>query len=596
MGATSSSFAICPQYDKELDSSPEVSSTPTDVPPAIDLYTATGTSSTSSIDEATCSTDTASSYCEQPQISDDAEGPSRKRTTIENLPEEVLIKVLAAVNATAESPLDVVLPSMISRRWRRASRDREVLKRTGRYGVSLRARQWCEGAYLFLRRLCENGCLEAAFMLAMILFYCIPGAQFEGGRLLMHSAREGHASSLHAASILSFNGSGLGASHKDVKMGVALCARAAALGHTDAMRELGHCLLDGYGVQQDTQEGWRMLLEAQAAELAPEAYQLSTRSHDDSSRSADSSSGSPRSPFVRQRPYDYFSSAAAAKANNASPFGNAMALGAAEQEGAVQMLLARDWRVAPASPIESASASSDHGAVAAAGDDEMSDDVASAAPVSAPARAAPSPVALVEPAAARKPAAAFSPTSDEDSAGKQALVQKLLMAMASGSFRLTEEHLKSLQPALSVLQTSLRPAPMHPAHVFISEWRQLRGLKSSTADVHTCASPCIGASHAAASAGSACGSAHAVAGTSVCSRATCGRPETRPMEFWRCSTCWQACYCSRSCQLHDWRERHGKECSPVNNGGDAVAAAAMAAATLGVAVAAGAEEQGDNEE
>ncbi|KAL2454185.1 F-box protein [Abeliophyllum distichum] len=50
--------------------------------------------------------------------------------------------------------------------------------------------------------------------------------------------------------------------------GVALCARAAVFGHIDALRELGHCLQDGYGVKQNIGEGRRFLVLANARELA----------------------------------------------------------------------------------------------------------------------------------------------------------------------------------------------------------------------------------------------------------------------------------------------------------------------------------------
>ncbi|KAL2490898.1 F-box protein [Abeliophyllum distichum] len=50
--------------------------------------------------------------------------------------------------------------------------------------------------------------------------------------------------------------------------GVALCARVAFLGHIDALRELGHCLQDGYGVKKNIGEGHRFLVQANARELA----------------------------------------------------------------------------------------------------------------------------------------------------------------------------------------------------------------------------------------------------------------------------------------------------------------------------------------
>ena len=67
-----------------------------------------------------------------------------------------------------------------------------------------------------------------------------------------------HASSLHSLAIIQINGSGGTRKDKNLKNGASLCAKAAALAHVDAMRELGHCL----------PEGRRLLLEANAREAA----------------------------------------------------------------------------------------------------------------------------------------------------------------------------------------------------------------------------------------------------------------------------------------------------------------------------------------
>ena len=77
-----------------------------------------------------------------------------------------------------------------------------------------------------------------------------------------------HAPALHSLAVIQFNGSGGSKDDKDLRAGVALCARAAFLGHIDALRELGHCLQDGYGVRQNVMEGRRFLVQANARELA----------------------------------------------------------------------------------------------------------------------------------------------------------------------------------------------------------------------------------------------------------------------------------------------------------------------------------------
>lgn len=82
------------------------------------------------------------------------------------------------------------------------------------------------------------------------------------------AAINSHAPSLYSLAVIQFNGSGGLKTDKDLRAGVALCARAAFLGHIDALRELGHCLQDGYGVRQNIAEGRRFLVQANARELA----------------------------------------------------------------------------------------------------------------------------------------------------------------------------------------------------------------------------------------------------------------------------------------------------------------------------------------
>lgn len=77
-----------------------------------------------------------------------------------------------------------------------------------------------------------------------------------------------HAPSLYSLAVIQFNGSGGIKTDKDLRAGVALCTRAAYLGHVDACKELGHCLQDGYGVRRNVTEGRRLLVQANARELA----------------------------------------------------------------------------------------------------------------------------------------------------------------------------------------------------------------------------------------------------------------------------------------------------------------------------------------
>ncbi|KAL2489185.1 F-box protein [Forsythia ovata] len=68
--------------------------------------------------------------------------------------------------------------------------------------------------------------------------------------------------------IFIFNGSGGSKNNKDLRTGVALSTRATFMGHIDAIRELGHCLQDGYGAKQNIAEGHRFFVQANARKLA----------------------------------------------------------------------------------------------------------------------------------------------------------------------------------------------------------------------------------------------------------------------------------------------------------------------------------------
>lgn len=371
-------------------------------------------------------------------------------------------------------------------------------------------------------------------MLAMILFYCIPEAQFEGGRLLMCSARQGHAASLHAASILSFNGSGMGQQHKDVKMGVALCARAAALGHSEAMRELGHCLLDGYGVRQDVQAGWRMFLEAQAAELAPRSSHL----QDLSSLVA----------AARKRKSDE-NIRGSKRLRVDGSLGSTQAINPAAQDVALLSFLGAEKRVEPSQQPR----------------DAVQQVFRFKASNSCPSR-----VVFKKANGFKSKCPAYSTfpkqlkqeqwkpqqlEQKDQLATKTSVILKLLSAVKSGSFSLSPPNIAALQPVLTGAQTSLLSADVHPAYSFIKEWFSTRPVVKTESEFSGCTTNKNGASVILAASGAAA--------TGVCSRQTCGRPEKRPLEFSRCSMCWSARYCSRSCQLHDWKERHGGVCSAV---------------------------------
>lgn len=105
-------------------------------------------------------------------------------------------------------------------------------------------------------------------MFPQIRFYCLGGSRGSGAALMAAAAVGGHREALYSLAVIQFNGSGGGKDDRDLRAGAALCARAAALGHVDALRELGHCLQDGYGVRRSVVDGRRLLVQANARELA----------------------------------------------------------------------------------------------------------------------------------------------------------------------------------------------------------------------------------------------------------------------------------------------------------------------------------------
>lgn len=111
-----------------------------------------------------------------------------------------------------------------------------------------------------------------------IRFYCLQN-RGSGASLMAKAAIKSHSPALYSLAVIQFNGSGGLKSDKDLRAGVSLCARAAFLGHVDALRELGHCLQDGYGVRKNVTEGRRLLVQANARELVAGLRSMTWQPH-----------------------------------------------------------------------------------------------------------------------------------------------------------------------------------------------------------------------------------------------------------------------------------------------------------------------------
>ncbi|XP_020574901.1 F-box protein At1g67340-like [Phalaenopsis equestris] len=183
------------------------------------------------------------------------------------LPDDLVLLIFSKLSASAACPSDLISVFLTCRRFNQLAMQRMVLSKLSVKGTAVRAKNWTESTHKFLQRCAEAGNFEASYTLGMICFYCLQNRGL-GASLLTKAAMASHPEALHSLSIIQFNGSGGSKEDKDLRAGVALCARAAYHGHIDAIRELGHCLQDGYGVRQNVAEGRRFLLQANTRELA----------------------------------------------------------------------------------------------------------------------------------------------------------------------------------------------------------------------------------------------------------------------------------------------------------------------------------------
>ncbi|KAJ0038989.1 hypothetical protein Pint_23727 [Pistacia integerrima] len=183
------------------------------------------------------------------------------------LPDDLVVSILCKLSSTARCPSDFVNVLMTCKRLNGLAMNFLVLSKASEKTFAIRAKNWCDPAHRFLKLCADAGNVEACYTLGMIRFYCLNN-RGSGASLMAKAAISSHAQALYSLAVIQFNGSGGSKNDKDLRAGVALCARAAFLGHIDALRELGHCLQDGYGVRQNIAEGRRFLVQANARELA----------------------------------------------------------------------------------------------------------------------------------------------------------------------------------------------------------------------------------------------------------------------------------------------------------------------------------------
>ncbi|KAG2312491.1 hypothetical protein Bca52824_024048 [Brassica carinata] len=186
---------------------------------------------------------------------------------IDDLPDDLVFSILRKLSSSASCPADFFNVLITCKRLNRLGLHPMVLSRAGTQTLAVTAEKWSDSAHRFLKLCVNAGNIDACYALGMIRFYCLQNP-VSGASLMARAAIKSHAPALYSLSVIQFNGSGGNKSDKNLRAGVALCARSAYLGHVDALRELGHCLQDGYGVPRDVAEGRRLLIQANARELA----------------------------------------------------------------------------------------------------------------------------------------------------------------------------------------------------------------------------------------------------------------------------------------------------------------------------------------
>lgn len=183
------------------------------------------------------------------------------------LPDDLMLSIFIALSSSAGCPADLINAMLTCKRFQNFALNSLVLSNVSVTALKVKPSQWSDGSHRFLTRCAETGNPEACYILGMIRFYCLLDRE-SGLHLMAWAARSSHSCALHSLAIIQFNGSGRGRVDKNLRAGVGLCAKAAALNHVDAMREYGHCLQDGYGVPKNVMDGRRLILEANAREAA----------------------------------------------------------------------------------------------------------------------------------------------------------------------------------------------------------------------------------------------------------------------------------------------------------------------------------------
>uniref|UniRef100_M8CNN6 At2g35280-like TPR domain-containing protein n=1 Tax=Aegilops tauschii TaxID=37682 RepID=M8CNN6_AEGTA len=139
----------------------------------------------------------------------------------EDLPDDLLVSILADVAASARSPADLAGAIMTCKRFRELGQNKVVLAKVSPRCLAVRAKSWSDSAHRFLQRCADAGNLDACYLLGMIRFYCL-GSRGSGAALMAAAAVGGHREALYSLAVIQFNGSGGSKADRDLRAGAAL--------------------------------------------------------------------------------------------------------------------------------------------------------------------------------------------------------------------------------------------------------------------------------------------------------------------------------------------------------------------------------------
>ncbi|CAI5957596.1 unnamed protein product [Closterium sp. NIES-64] len=479
----------------------------------------------------------------------------------------------------------------------------------------------CRMACRFLLQCGLAGCTDALYVLGMIKFYCHRDF-WAGASLLVWAAEKGHVAAICSLAIIHSHGSGGGSSDGNPAAATDILWHAARAGSKQALQELGHCYLDGHGVPQRTLLGARLLLAAMCPALAhsphsaPAVQSAAVRAAGPGAATT-LAAATPPSHLLAHSLHSARADPAQAtsflnvRSNRASTVSLQPVLPRGSSSLSVQPLRGQQGPVISIvrcaagchTAISVLSHSSPSSGCTATPHALAPCSSSSTTPTahtttshssfagSTPSRLASGPRAdLASDPSSRwqvrdAPWAAGSAdtnTMDGD-LGWRASASAAAPAVLGAAVDLNLEAAAAAAAALAAEQHGLTSKI---AELFAPSGESGGGAESGqgqagfedlvAADAGT--SGCTGA-HAAAGVGAAgagggASNGHSMAsffrdwnalhglpdGCKMCENAQCGRPETRAHEFRRCVVCERAAYCSRYCQVMDWKRIHYRVC------------------------------------